>query len=202
MKYWKTRKEEEVRLANDHYKLFYTENFSLSDDFFQGKRVLDIGCGPRGSLEWADMTQERIGLDPLADKYLKLGANEHKMKYINAYSESIPFENNYFDIVCTFNSIDHVEDLEKTCYEIQRVLRPSGTLLLLVDVHEKPTTNEPQVIDWNFVATYFPTLNVITEEHYEKSESGIYDSIKRRVPFNHNNPQKRYGIISARLAKN
>ena len=97
LKYWKTRKEEEDKLGNDHYKFFYTENFGLSDEFFEGKRILDIGCGPRGSLEWADMTAERVGLDPLADEYLKLGASEHNMRYVKAYSEAIPFDDNYFE---------------------------------------------------------------------------------------------------------
>jgi len=27
--------------------------------------MLDIGCGPLGTLEWASMTAERIGHDPL-----------------------------------------------------------------------------------------------------------------------------------------
>ena len=30
----------------------------------------DIGCGPRGSLEWATMAAERVGLDPPVNKYL------------------------------------------------------------------------------------------------------------------------------------
>lgn len=201
LKYWKTRKEKEKKLSNDHYKPFYTENFGLSDEFFQDKKILDIGCGPRGSLEWADMTEERIGLDPLADEYLKLGANEHQMKYVKAYSEDMPFRDNYFDIVCAFNSVDHVEDLDKTCHEIQRVLKPTGTLLLLVDVHDEPTTNEPQIISWDFVKSYFSSLKVLTEEHYEKSENGMYDSIRKKIPFDHGNRQKRYGIISAKLVK-
>jgi len=54
--------------------------------------ALDIGCGPRGSLEWADMTKERYGLDPLANEYLKLGADKHKMKYVASGAEKIPFE--------------------------------------------------------------------------------------------------------------
>ena len=28
-----------------------------------GMRVLDVGCGPRGSLEWATMAARRVGID-------------------------------------------------------------------------------------------------------------------------------------------
>ena len=31
----------------------YTVVFGLTRDDFAGKAVLDVGCGPRGSLEWA-----------------------------------------------------------------------------------------------------------------------------------------------------
>lgn len=201
LSYWKKRKEEEKELHNDHYKYFYTGNFGLSDEFFNGKKILDIGCGPRGSLEWADMVQERVGLDPLANEYLKLGAKNHKMKYVQAYSEAIPFEDNYFDVVCTFNSIDHVENIEKSCNEIQRILKQNGVLLLLVDVHDEPTINEPHAISWDFVKKYFHKMELLNEEHYEKSENGIYDSIKKKIPFDHNDAQNRYGIIAAKLKK-
>ena len=112
--YWKERRRTEGTLWNDHYQYFYTDHFSLSPNFYSGKRVLDIGCGPRGSLEWADMASERIGLDPLANRYLKLGAADHKMRYVSAHSESIPFSDGYFDVVCSFNSLDHVSNLEAT----------------------------------------------------------------------------------------
>lgn len=74
LKYWKDRLHHEGELKNAHYKYFYTSHFDLSEEDWTGAVVLDIGCGPRGSLEWADMTKERYGLDPLAKDYLKLGS--------------------------------------------------------------------------------------------------------------------------------
>lgn len=53
--------------------------------------INNIGYGPRGSLEWANNAKERIGLDPLANKYLKLGTQNQSMKYISGVSENIPF---------------------------------------------------------------------------------------------------------------
>src|SRR4029079_10710133 len=101
---------------------FYTSHFGLSASDYAGKRILDIGCGPRGSLEWADMTAERVGLDPLADEYLKLGAKNHKMSYVAAPSEKIPFPDGHFDVVCSFNSLDHVDDIPTTINKIIRVV--------------------------------------------------------------------------------
>jgi len=64
--YWRQRKNAEGTLSNAHYKDFYTIHFGLPESFYERKVILDIGCGPRGSLEWADMALRRIGLDPLA----------------------------------------------------------------------------------------------------------------------------------------
>lgn len=88
--YWKGRKEAEGVLSNEHCKYFYTTHFGLDEAYYRHKVILDIGCGPRGSLEWASMASRRIGLDPLTKEYMQLGANLHKMEYLDAPSENIP----------------------------------------------------------------------------------------------------------------
>ncbi|MCD4773604.1 MAG: class I SAM-dependent methyltransferase [Bacteroidales bacterium] len=199
--YWKIKKIQEKRLTNTHYEYFYTEYFHLSKDFFKEKKILDIGCGPRGSLEWADMTSERVGLDPLADKYLRIGANNHKMKYVKAQSESIPFNDNYFDVVCSFNSIDHVEDLISTCKEIKRILKSGAVFLLIVDMHKNSQICEPQSIDWDFVKNYFSEFEIVEEHHYEKYKNRIFQSIRNNIKFDHQNKTERFGVLTAKLIK-
>ena len=72
--YWRGVYRREGQLTNDHYTWFYTSYFGLGPADYTDRRVLDIGCGPRGSLEWADMASERVGLDPLVDEYQALGS--------------------------------------------------------------------------------------------------------------------------------
>lgn len=143
MKYWVGKKRTEGQLSNKHYEQFYTTHFDINGEYYQDKVLLDIGCGPRGSLEWANMAKRRIGLDPLADKYLKLGASEHQMEYMASSSEDIPLPNSSCDAVFSFNSIDHVESLEETAKEIKRVTKPGGIFLVLVEVNHPPTVCEP-----------------------------------------------------------
>lgn len=143
LKYWKGRYREEGDLKHDHYEQFYTTVFAFAHEFYKGKRILDIGCGPRGSLEWADWAAERIGLDPLAEEYLRLGADKHKMVYVKAPSDKIPFSKGYFDVVTSFNSLDHVDNLERTIQEIIRVTKSGGVFLLIVEINHPPTLTEP-----------------------------------------------------------
>lgn len=203
LKYWEERKEREGILKNKHYKYFYTEHFGLDDNFYAGKKVLDIGCGARGSLEWADLASERIGLDPLADDYVKLEGKSHKMKYQAGYSEKIPFADGYFDVVCSFNSLDHVDDLKRSIKEIGRITKPGGLFLLITDIHEKPTLREPQVFSWDITRKFRPAFRLSEEKHFEKAENsrGIYEGILANVPFDHAQKTGRYGILSAKFVR-
>ena len=100
-----------------HYAHFFTTQFGLSDANYVGKAILDIGCGPMGSLEWATMAKERIGLDPLADAYRRLIGSRHAMTYRAGVSEAIPYPDGHFDFVTSFNNLDHVEDVDLTIAE-------------------------------------------------------------------------------------
>ena len=198
--YWKFKKFKEGILTNWHYEQFYTSYFDLEKSFYDGKTILDIGCGPRGSLEWADMAIERIGLDPLSNRYLKLGADKHKMKYVNAYSEDMPFGDGYFDVVCSFNSLDHVEDVKQTCHEIRRVLKPEGIFLLIVDVHAYPTPTEPQSLKWDFVAKFFNEFEILKEYHYKITDPGkIYANARKKASLGESKPK--VGLLVAKLKK-
>lgn len=201
MDYWHGRKSAEGTLNNAHYKPFYTSHFGLDDDFYAGKRILDIGCGLRGSLEWADMTAERIGLDPLADSYMTIGATEHKMKYVASGAEHTPFEDGHFDVVCSFNSLDHVDDLDAAIAEIKRIVAPGGLFLLLTDVNHEPTPCEPTCYSWDIVERFQPEMEGTDVRHYERVESGLYDSIDGGEPYDHSNEQHRPGVLSVKFVK-
>lgn len=177
--YWKKRKKVEKTLANDHYHYFYTGHFGLEDAFYEGKVLLDIGCGPRGSLEWATMASRAIGLDPLASKYLRLGADEHRMDYIDAPSESIPLADGECDAVFSFNSLDHVEDVHRSLSEIKRIVRPGGIFLLLVEINHPPTACEPhQLNPRQLIEALAPEFTCENPEVYRPTVRSIYKSIR------------------------
>lgn len=165
------------KYSNAYYEYFFTKAFDLNGEFYTNKRILDIGCGPRGSLEWATMALERVGLDPLANLYGPLGAHEHAMKYITAPAENIPFEANYFDIVSSFNSLDHVNNIEKTIYEIKRIIRTGGYFLLITEVNHKARILEPQSLTWQIVKSFQPELRLFWKKELINTGKGIYQSV-------------------------
>jgi SAM-dependent methyltransferase len=162
LKYWKGRYVEQSGLfTNSHYEPLYTDVYDLQRKDYNAKRVLDIGCGPRGSLDWADMTAQRVGIDPLVPAYLKLGADKHKMEYVASGSEHIPFPDGRFDIVACLNVLDHVDDLDATIREVKRVTKRGGFFLLSVEINHPPTSTEPITIDDDVLRKLGPEFEVV-----------------------------------------
>ncbi|MEA2386176.1 MAG: hypothetical protein QOJ22_350 [Thermoleophilaceae bacterium] len=197
--FWQGRKEAEGTLGNEHYEAQYTQLVGLEPSFYAGKDVLDIGCGPRGSLTWMVEARRRVGLDPLADDYRALGTGEHPMEYVTGAAEEMPFDDASFDVVTSFNSFDHVDDLDRTIAEIKRVLRPQGHLVLAVEVGHAPTWSEPQTVTWDVCARFEPELEVVDAREYERGTGILYDGAWRGEIFDHSDPAPRAGVLVAVL---
>ncbi len=202
LNYWKKRKKTEGTLSNSHYKYFYTTHFGFDDSYYSGKCILDIGCGPRGSLEWASMASRRIGLDPLAKEYLRLGAKQHQMEYIDSPAESVPIEEAKCDVVSSFNSLDHVKDVDQTLKEIKRITRPGGYFLLLVEVNHPPTDCEPhQLSPKKIVELLEPQFTSESLHVYKAVASGMYNSILADVRLPKPEDTREIGYMSARFLR-
>lgn len=202
LNYWRQRKQIEGVLSNSHYKHFYTAHFGLDDSYYINKIILDIGCGPRGSLEWASMAKRRIGLDPLAEEYLKLGANQHQMEYICSPSEDIQMKDAECDAVFSFNSLDHVENVDQTLNEIIRITRPGGLFLLLVEVNHPPKVCEPHELTPNNIVESLKG-DFICEclQVYKPVVIGMYQSILEDKKVSNPECTKDNGYLSARFLR-
>lgn len=200
--YWKGRKKIEGALTNDYYKYFYTTHFGLDDAFYMGKFILDIGCGPRGSLEWALMASRRIGLDPLANEYLHLGARDHRMEYLDGRVEDIPIASGKCDVIFSFNSLDHVDDIGQALKEIKRITRPEGYFLLLVEVNHPPTDCEPHNLSPDEIIEMLkPEFACESVRVYRRAGRGIYDSIESGTELDIREWQSAKGYMSAKFIR-
>jgi SAM-dependent methyltransferase len=199
--YWWQRLDEEDELGNRWYEGLFTEPFGLTKEDYAGKRVLDVGCGPRGSLEWADVAAERVGLDPLADSYLRLGADRHAMSYVAGTIENPPLPAGHFDVVASINSLDHVDDIERACRGLARVLAPGGILLILTELRHEVRAAEPQDFSWEVLELFPPQLQVVERRDLERTHDGLGASVRNPKPFDHANERPRPAVLVAKLRK-
>ena len=198
MLYWRIQYWKEKQFNSSHFELFFTDYFSLSKDDYQDKIVVDIGCGPRGSLEWATNTKKNIGIDPLAEKYKQINSFQN-MELINARAEDLPFDNESVDFISSFNSLDHVEDVDLSIKEIGRVLKAGGKFLLILELHPFSTICEPNAVHLEVVDKLKNHFQLHQLKVYEGDNS--YKSIRKAVQYNFENKSKRYGVLTVLCEK-
>jgi len=204
LRYWRKKQAQEVDLSNDHYAWFYTECFGLGLADYRDHRLLDVGCGPRGSLEWATTAAEAVGVDPLADQYRSLQTRKQRMSYVNSYAEDMPFADANFDDVFCFNALDHTADFRRALEEIRRVLKVGGRFLLITEVNHAPTLAEPNcILPRELLALLEPHYDIpkwqlvrICEDH------NVYQSVRdEHVVDADTLPFGEPGIVVAHLVK-
>ena len=120
--------------------------------FLNDKIVADFGCGPRGSLCWAEMARERIGIDLLVDGYARFGISRHNIHYVRSTEAAIPLPSDHVDFLFTLNAMDHVNDFGGMMAECARILAPGGQLIASFNLDEPPTISEPQTLTEELVA--------------------------------------------------
>ncbi|MDP2365898.1 MAG: class I SAM-dependent methyltransferase [Ignavibacteria bacterium] len=175
-KIYKYNKKENAILTwfETHQKTKYIEDLKIKSDAFTGIKVLDIGSGPFPNASFLNNC-EVYNLDPLLPYYLLAGFPLHiyngDIKFIYGYSEKIPVEDNYFDLILSLNALDHVDNFEDTAREIKRVLKGNGKLRFHIHYHKK-TKTEPLELNDKIVSEAFSWCNGFKKISETKKKRG------------------------------
>lgn len=99
-------------------------------------KILELGCGNANL--WnknkdripknLDITLSDFSKGMLSDAKATLGKRAHDFKFQIINAENIPYEDCSLDIVIANHMLYHVENIEKSLSEINRVLKPGGYL--------------------------------------------------------------------------
>ena len=141
----------------DQIKTEDVERFALrywQFDQYQGKRVLDVGCGPgwitvqyakhSALVDSVDLTPRAVELTKAHLAYRGLNA---RVQVGNA--EELPFADATFDLVVSSGVLHHTPDTQKAFAECVRVLKPGGDAK--ITLYRKGLLHSPAV----FGATRF-----------------------------------------------
>lgn len=98
-----------------------------------GKRVLEVGFGDGYGMNYlSDTAKEVAGVDiaPMNIPSARAKYPDKKLTFLKFNGLDFPFEDGRFDIVCTFQVIEHVPEAQWVAWltEIKRVLKPGGAL--------------------------------------------------------------------------
>jgi ubiquinone/menaquinone biosynthesis C-methylase UbiE len=149
-------------------------------DFFQGKRCLDVGCGGgRYSLAMAKMgAKSVVGVDVSESGLKDAAMRADRLKFSNvtfrqATALELPFSDAEFDFVCCAGVLHHTRGVERGLREIHRVLKPAGSLYMLL--------YGAGGVFWPLNALLRPFASLITQDDLEVAvENAGYAANKRR----------------------
>lgn len=98
------------------------------------KNLIDIGCGTGFVLNIAkDLFDEMYGIDITQAMLDKVDLSSGNITVINAPGESLPFENNKFDMASSYAFLHHLEDYTLVLKEALRVLKNGGIYYIDLD---------------------------------------------------------------------
>ena len=96
----------------------------------KNKRILEIGCGSGGMIEFLMKTNEVYGAD-VSDSGIKIAKRKGlKVFKVDISEQRLPFKTGVFDYVLMIGTIEHLMNPQKAINEIQRVLRKEGICLI------------------------------------------------------------------------
>ncbi len=99
-----------------------------------GKRVLDVACGEGyGSALLSRMAIEVSGVDISSEAIAHAThaySTQANLKFFEASCTSLPFADRSFDVVVSFETIEHIAEHDAFLDEIKRVLTPDGLLII------------------------------------------------------------------------
>ncbi len=98
-----------------------------------GELVLDVGCGAGHLLNAMHVIYgtKGVGIDfSTAAIRAAMGNNPFGNQYLVADALNLPFRDGVFDLVISYDVIEHVPDHRRFAREMTRVLKPQGGLLI------------------------------------------------------------------------
>ena len=130
--------------------LIHTKAYEQASLFANNKVVLDIGCNVGyGCNIISEFSNEVVGVDVSrnAISIAKSHYSKPRVKFKLVDGKSLPFKDSKFELILSFQVIEHIVDYKRYISEIKRVLSPNGLVIFTT-----PNANirlEPGMKPWN-----------------------------------------------------
>lgn len=137
--------------ASEHcLRLMHLRAYDEAVAHAAGRDVLDVGCNTGyGTLRFMPVANRVVGADvsPRAIDAALHRATDGRPEFVVTTGFELPFANGSFDLVTSFQVLEHVPDPKAFLGELVRVARPGGTVILATP--NAATRLYPGMAPWN-----------------------------------------------------
>ena len=124
------------RLTTDYggqTEIEHLHRYLLAREWCRGKHVLDVASGEGyGTALLAQVAASAVGVE-IARDAVDHAANAYQsenLRYVAGDARAIPAEDQAFDVVVSFETIEHFAEQGQFLAEVRRVLRPGGLFIV------------------------------------------------------------------------
>ncbi|MBI2021324.1 class I SAM-dependent methyltransferase [Candidatus Daviesbacteria bacterium] len=118
---------------DDPFFLEHIQRYQFSKPFIKNKKVLDLGCGTGyGSFELINLGAKQVyavDIDKQAISFAKRHFQAKNLFFQQASATSLLFPDQSFEIVVSFEVIEHIKDYQSYLKEVFRVLKSQGIFI-------------------------------------------------------------------------
>lgn len=111
----------------------HLHRYSIVNEYIEKKVILDIACGEGyGSNIMSETAEFVYGVD-IDQSTIELASQKykkHNLKYLKGDATKIPLQDHSVDVVISFETIEHHDQHEKMMFEIKRVLKHDGVIII------------------------------------------------------------------------
>lgn len=157
--------------------------YAFASQFVAGKRVLDIACGTgygsKMMKEAGAATVCGVDISPDAITFANRNSRLEGIEFVCANAEHID-DLGPFDVVASFETIEHVHDYKRALANVYRMLVPGGSLIMStpnrpVTSPNAKTVNDRPENDYHVREWDLPEFKeIVREAGFTLSEEGIF----------------------------
>jgi len=156
---------EEIPSDNPIHQRLY-KAYVLAAGYLKGD-VLEVGCGEGRGVDILTKGAQRFtAVDKITAVVERLQERYPEGKFISMNIPPLALPDNAYDVVVSFQVIEHIKDDDLFLREIHRVLRPGGTALITTPNRKLSLTRNP----WH-IREYLPhELDSMAQKYFRETE--------------------------------
>ncbi len=192
---FKGKRRSNVFGSEEGYDLFagnYDESLAYLDSFesdillkelrrFEGKKVLDIGCGTGRVCGYLKSYGAKVTGTDISEKMLMEARKKHRdIEFVRADANNLPFKDNTFDAVTAMFLIVHMKDPLLFFREAYRVLKEGG-VFIFSNINQKKapklkTAEKEEIVIKSYYHLPKHIINMLEDELFQiEKEEFFYE---------------------------